>query len=174
MRRPTLLSQIWTSTTMHLTRHSCVIMEWKLVISTRSFVNSGLWHTRVKVCCYLIVHSPVRMFLHSAICMLATTHHCILVFASLYFLIDITNIEIQSGQDTGSRANRSYNYRIVMSKGNTQMDMRGRCSAVSYLGCCSFTISLYFSAMNWLFYTFHTFFLTPHRANAFLLVSSFV
>jgi DNA repair protein RAD50 len=42
---------------------------------------------------------------------------------------DITNIEIQSGQDTGSRANRSYNYRIVMSKGNSQMDMRGRCSA---------------------------------------------
>ena len=53
---------------------------------------------------------------------------------SLYFIVvDITNIEIQSGQDTASRANRSYNYRIVMSKGNTQMDMRGRCSAVSYL-----------------------------------------
>ena len=51
---------------------------------------------------------------------------------SLSFIIDITNIEIQSGQDTASRANRSYNYRIVMSKGNTQMDMRGRCSAVSY------------------------------------------
>mmetsp|Transcript_32482 Transcript_32482/g.56581 ORF Transcript_32482/g.56581 Transcript_32482/m.56581 type:complete len:1402 (+) Transcript_32482:134-4339(+) len=42
---------------------------------------------------------------------------------------DITNIEIQSGQDSGARANRSYNYRIVMSKGSTQMDMRGRCSA---------------------------------------------
>ena len=39
---------------------------------------------------------------------------------------DITNIEIQSGQDSSSRANRSYNYRIVMSKGNTQMDMRGK------------------------------------------------
>ena len=45
--------------------------------------------------------------------------------------LDITNIEIQSGQDTASRANRSYNYRIVMYKGSTQMDMRGRCSAVS-------------------------------------------
>ena len=44
---------------------------------------------------------------------------------------DITNIEIQSGQESSARANRSYNYRIVMSKGNTQMDMRGRCSAVS-------------------------------------------
>jgi len=42
---------------------------------------------------------------------------------------DITNIEIQSGQESSARANRSYNYRIVMSKGNTQMDMRGRCSA---------------------------------------------
>lgn len=42
---------------------------------------------------------------------------------------DITNLEIQSGQESGSRANKSYNYRIVMSKGNTQMDMRGRCSA---------------------------------------------
>lgn len=38
---------------------------------------------------------------------------------------DITNIEIQSGQDSASRANRSYNYRIVMSKGDTHMDMRG-------------------------------------------------
>jgi len=42
---------------------------------------------------------------------------------------DISNIEIQSGQDSASRANRSYNYRIVMYKGATQMDMRGRCSA---------------------------------------------
>jgi len=42
---------------------------------------------------------------------------------------DITNIEIVSGQESGSRANRSYNYRIVMSKGGTKMDMRGRCSA---------------------------------------------
>ncbi len=42
---------------------------------------------------------------------------------------DISNIEIQSGQDNASRANCSYNYRIVMYKGATQMDMRGRCSA---------------------------------------------
>eukprot|EP00804_Cyclotella_cryptica_P027784 CCRYP_009209-RB/>CCRYP_009209-RB protein AED:0.12 eAED:0.11 QI:270/0.73/0.68/1/0.8/0.68/16/153/1414 len=42
---------------------------------------------------------------------------------------DITNIQITSDQDSGGRATRSYNYRIVMSKGNTQMDMRGRCSA---------------------------------------------
>ncbi|CAB9512437.1 DNA repair protein RAD50 [Seminavis robusta] len=40
---------------------------------------------------------------------------------------DITNIELESGQD--SRAAKSYNYRVVMTKGNTKMDMRGRCSA---------------------------------------------
>ena len=40
---------------------------------------------------------------------------------------DITNIKIVSGSD--SKAKRSYNYRVVMSKGNTEMDMRGRCSA---------------------------------------------
>ncbi|KAL7429484.1 hypothetical protein ACHAXM_001722 [Skeletonema potamos] len=42
---------------------------------------------------------------------------------------DITSIQIVSGQDESSRANRSYNYRIVMEKGNATMDMRGRCSA---------------------------------------------
>jgi len=42
---------------------------------------------------------------------------------------DINCIEIVSGQDTGSRAARSYNYRVVMTKGTTKIDMRGRCSA---------------------------------------------
>ena len=42
---------------------------------------------------------------------------------------DITNIEIQSGQEPGSKAQKSYNYRVVMSKGGSKMDMRGRCSA---------------------------------------------
>jgi len=42
---------------------------------------------------------------------------------------DITNIEIQSGQEAGSKAAKSYNYRVVMSKGGAKMDMRGRCSA---------------------------------------------
>jgi DNA repair protein RAD50 len=42
---------------------------------------------------------------------------------------DITNIEIVSGSEGASRASRSYNYRVVMTKGTTQMDMRGRCSA---------------------------------------------
>ena len=42
---------------------------------------------------------------------------------------DITSIEIVSGQESGSRTSRSYNYRVVMTKGSTQLDMRGRCSA---------------------------------------------
>lgn len=42
---------------------------------------------------------------------------------------DITNIQIQSGEEAGSRSSRSYNYRVVMSKGGSKMDMRGRCSA---------------------------------------------
>ena len=42
---------------------------------------------------------------------------------------DITNIEIQSGQEPGSKAAKSYNYRVVMTKGGAKLDMRGRCSA---------------------------------------------
>lgn len=42
---------------------------------------------------------------------------------------DITNIRLTSDQDTSSRAARSYNYRVVMTKGTTELDMRGRCSA---------------------------------------------
>jgi len=42
---------------------------------------------------------------------------------------DITNIEIVSGQDSASKASKSYNYRVVMTKGGAQLDMRGRCSA---------------------------------------------
>ncbi|GBG25414.1 DNA repair protein RAD50 [Hondaea fermentalgiana] len=41
---------------------------------------------------------------------------------------DIDRIEIRSeGKTTANR--RSYNYRVVMTKGDTQLDMRGRCSA---------------------------------------------
>lgn len=42
---------------------------------------------------------------------------------------DITNIEIVSGQESGLKAGKSYNYRVVMTKGSSEMDMRGRCSA---------------------------------------------
>jgi DNA repair protein RAD50 len=38
---------------------------------------------------------------------------------------DITSIELESGHEPGSRSSRSYNYRVVMTKGSTQLDMRG-------------------------------------------------
>ena len=42
---------------------------------------------------------------------------------------DITSIELESGKGNGT-SSRSYNYRVVMSKGgSSRMDMRGRCSA---------------------------------------------
>lgn len=40
---------------------------------------------------------------------------------------DIDTIEIRS--DTETSNNRSYHYRVVMIKGDTELDMRGRCSA---------------------------------------------
>lgn len=40
---------------------------------------------------------------------------------------DISSIELVTSQEGASK--RSYNYRVVMTKGATQMDMRGRCSA---------------------------------------------
>lgn len=43
---------------------------------------------------------------------------------------DISSIEIVSGQEPGSRAQKSYNYRVVYQRGgNSELDMRGRCSA---------------------------------------------
>lgn len=48
-----------------------------------------------------------------------------------YFVID-EQIEIESGQDQDSAPSarkHSYNYRVVMRKGDAPLDMRGRCSA---------------------------------------------
>lgn len=42
---------------------------------------------------------------------------------------DITNIRLTSDQESNSRSTRSYNYRVIMTKGTTELDMRGRCSA---------------------------------------------
>jgi DNA repair protein RAD50 len=41
---------------------------------------------------------------------------------------DIDTIEIRSDAEK-SKGNRSYNYRVVMIKGDSELDMRGRCSA---------------------------------------------
>ena len=67
------------------------------------------------------------------------------LWANTYRGADIDNIEIRSDMDEGgggddgeevtegvggaSRGSRSYNYRVVMLKGDTELDMRGRCSA---------------------------------------------
>mmetsp|Transcript_16487 Transcript_16487/g.39219 ORF Transcript_16487/g.39219 Transcript_16487/m.39219 type:complete len:1428 (+) Transcript_16487:133-4416(+) len=42
---------------------------------------------------------------------------------------DINNIQLVSGAEGAAKSARSYNYRVVMTKGTSQMDMRGRCSA---------------------------------------------
>ncbi|KAJ8604465.1 hypothetical protein CTAYLR_000939 [Chrysophaeum taylorii] len=43
---------------------------------------------------------------------------------------DIDKIEIVSGEESGSsRATRSYNYHVQMTKSGSKMDMKGRCSA---------------------------------------------
>jgi len=45
---------------------------------------------------------------------------------------DIETIEIRSDEEEGSGASktrRSYRYRVVMIRGGTELDMRGRCSA---------------------------------------------
>ena len=45
---------------------------------------------------------------------------------------DIETIEIRSDEEEGSgasKARRNYRYRVVMIKGQYELDMRGRCSA---------------------------------------------
>jgi len=54
-----------------------------------------------------------------------------LVITVLYSA-DIETIEIRSDEEEGSgaaKSRRSYRYRVVMIKGQHELDMRGRCSA---------------------------------------------
>lgn len=49
----------------------------------------------------------------------------------------VVGCQLVSGEDSGSsRASRSYNYRVVMRKGDTALDMRGRCSAGQRVLAC--------------------------------------
>lgn len=48
---------------------------------------------------------------------------------------DIDYIQIRAEADTTS-AKRSYNYRVVMSAGGAELDMRGRCSAGQKVLAC--------------------------------------
>lgn len=50
------------------------------------------------------------------------------LWVNTYQGTDIDTIEIRSDTET-TRGNRSYNYRVIMLKGDTELDMRGRSSA---------------------------------------------
>ena len=95
-----------------------------------------VWHRRV---CqwfhrYSVMHD-VRCICNMYFC--TVTHHVKKkrsVFKSyLDFLwcTDIETIEIRSDEDEAGlmKTRRTYNYRVVMIKGDTALDMRGRCSA---------------------------------------------
>lgn len=51
------------------------------------------------------------------------------LWTATYKGTDIETIEIRSDSDKATKGNRSYNYRVVMRKGDSELDMRGRCSA---------------------------------------------
>jgi DNA repair exonuclease SbcCD ATPase subunit len=51
------------------------------------------------------------------------------LWSRMYKGNDIEEIMLVSGEESGGKAQRSYNYRVVMKKGSTLLDMRGRCSA---------------------------------------------
>ena len=52
------------------------------------------------------------------------------LWTSVYQGHDIENIEIKSDVDNRAPTRgRAYNYRVVMTKGDTELDMKGRCSA---------------------------------------------
>ncbi|KAF2071270.1 hypothetical protein CYY_007407 [Polysphondylium violaceum] len=56
------------------------------------------------------------------------------LWLSTYRGNDIDTIEIRS--EEGTAANKSINYRVVMIKGNVELDMRGRCSAGQKVLAC--------------------------------------
>ena len=43
---------------------------------------------------------------------------------------------IIAGADDGTQASKSYNYRLLMHKGDAELDMRGRCSAGQKVLAC--------------------------------------
>lgn len=51
------------------------------------------------------------------------------LWQSTYKGNDIDTLEIRSDSETDTKSKRSYNYRVVMLKGEVVLDMRGRCSA---------------------------------------------
>ncbi|CEP23204.1 unnamed protein product [Cyberlindnera jadinii] len=57
------------------------------------------------------------------------------LWKSTYSGTDVDTIKIKSDPSTG-KANRSYNYRVVMYKQDAELDMRGRCSAGQKVLAC--------------------------------------
>ncbi|RKP17724.1 P-loop containing nucleoside triphosphate hydrolase protein [Rozella allomycis CSF55] len=51
------------------------------------------------------------------------------LWTNTYQGTDIDTVEIRSEKECKDKGNRSYNYRVVMLKGTTELDMRGRSSA---------------------------------------------
>lgn len=65
---------------------------------------------------------------------------CVFSKNALLPVSDIEYIEIRSDADenvSASDKRRNYNYRVVMLKGDTALDMRGRCSAGQKAGISS-------------------------------------
>jgi hypothetical protein len=67
----------------------------------------------------------------------------------LFFVPDIETIEIRSEEEEGSGAaktRRNYRYRVVMIKGQHELDMRGRCSAGQKVGSILWRECFYYAA----------------------------
>lgn len=81
------------------------------------------WESQMTAACSTWFKFKVSILTHSEISV---------AFEWQWLLPDIEKIEIRSDEDDGSGAaklRRSYRYRVVMVKGGTELDMRGRCSA---------------------------------------------
>lgn len=95
--------------------------------SIRSYETYGAAPTGVKVCLTLTRESYYYFVAFSEILFPP-------LLSFIYSLLspDIEYVEIRSDVDENSSAGvrrRVYNYRVVMVKGDTALDMRGRCSA---------------------------------------------
>lgn len=92
-----------------------------------------------------------RFHVHIILCVVLLHNH--LQIITLYITADIEYVEIRSDVDENSTAavkRRVYNYRVVMVKGDTTLDMRGRCSAGQKVVCLFIYLFIYFLSMTFL------------------------
>ena len=73
----------------------------------------------------------VIIFIVILYCVVQYSQSLSLFFFGVFSFADIDTIEIRSDDDDSGimKSRRVYNYRVVMLKGDTALDMRGRCSA---------------------------------------------